>query len=386
MFGCEVGVFTAVPPEDVKVSPLTPRTYTLYIFAPAPCACICVQGSPQRHFHFHGHPQHIPWALVTKYIFPVVGHYSCKRLLLKSLRLLLLLQETRWLDGQASQALTSALREGWETWWADGDGYCSWRLLSLSIWRSQRFYSQVKLVVLAYVSEKSETLVSEGHHLHDNITYYDESVGLKFVGSGTATQHECVLLAKLTPLCSHGNWDGRITACLASEALGCIVKFIHPVDKKARVKQDASAVSRGRERKGSTFGDNRWCKTHVPTGTHTALRVRGTDGKEDTFVKEATITFTKHILKHRVSTLSELEALKLAEVGENTDVEGLCHFAAIVPKNENSRPFPVHLAALPLYMWKARVHVCSWVIPGSNVPSTMKATSLQLHCRPLLLT
>ena len=39
VFGCEVGVLPAVPPEDVKVSPLTPRTYTLYVFAPAPCAC-----------------------------------------------------------------------------------------------------------------------------------------------------------------------------------------------------------------------------------------------------------------------------------------------------------------------------------------------------------
>ena len=39
VFGCEVGVLPAVPPEDVKVSPLTLRTYTLYVFAPAPCAC-----------------------------------------------------------------------------------------------------------------------------------------------------------------------------------------------------------------------------------------------------------------------------------------------------------------------------------------------------------
>ena len=39
VFGCEVGELPAVPPEDVKVSPLTPRTYTLYAFAPAPCAC-----------------------------------------------------------------------------------------------------------------------------------------------------------------------------------------------------------------------------------------------------------------------------------------------------------------------------------------------------------
>ena len=129
-------------------------------------------------------------------------------------------------------------------------------------------YRHAKLVVLAYASEKSETLVSEGHQLHDNITYYDASVLLKFVGSGTTTQLECMLLAELSPLCSDGNWAGRITACLTSEALGCIVKFIHPVDKNARVKQDTSAVSRGRGRKGltlvTTAGARRTCPT-VPT-------------------------------------------------------------------------------------------------------------------------
>ena len=53
--------------------------------------------------------------------------------------------------------------------------------------------------MLAYASEKSETLVSKGHQLHDNITCYDASVLLKFVGSGTAMQHECMLLAELAP-------------------------------------------------------------------------------------------------------------------------------------------------------------------------------------------
>ena len=75
----------------------------------------------------------------------------------------------------------------------------------------------------------------------------------------------------------------------------------------------------------------------MPTGTHTALRVCGTDGKEDTFVEKTTVTFTKHVLKHRASTLSELKALKIAEVGEDTDVEGLSHFAAIVPSPRSSQ-------------------------------------------------
>ena len=97
----------------------------------------------------------------------------------------------------------------------------------------------------------------------------------------------------------------------------------------------------------------------MPIGTHTTLCLRGMDSKEDTFVLKATITFTKHVLKHLVSTLSELKALKIAEVGEDTDIESLCHFAAIVPKDGDSRPLPVHLAAPPLHMSKAKVHVCS---------------------------
>ena len=47
VFGCEVGVLPVLPLEDVKVSPLMPRTYTLHAFAHVPCACTCVQGSPQ---------------------------------------------------------------------------------------------------------------------------------------------------------------------------------------------------------------------------------------------------------------------------------------------------------------------------------------------------
>ena len=43
----------------------------------------------------------------------------------------------------------------------------------------------LKLVVLAYASEKSETLVSEGHRLHDDkITYYDASVLLSLWAQG----------------------------------------------------------------------------------------------------------------------------------------------------------------------------------------------------------
>ena len=57
-------------------------------------------------------------------------------------------------------------------------------------------------------------------------------------------------------------------------------------------------------------------------------------------MEEATVTFTKHVVEYRMSTQSELEALKIAEVGEDPDIKGLCHFTAIVPKGGNSRPYP----------------------------------------------
>ena len=124
----------------------------------------------------------------------------------------------------------------------------------------------------------------------------------------------------------------------------------------------------------------------MPTGPHTSLRVGGTGGKEDTLVEEAAVTFTKHVVERRVSTQSELEALKTAGIGEDTAVESVCHFAAIIQKDENSRPFPVHFAAPPLFMRKARLHVCSQAIPGSNLPPPRTMTFLQLHCCcPLLL-
>ena len=57
-------------------------------------------------------------------------------------------------------------------------------------------------------------------------------------------------------------------------------------------------------------------KKYVPTRPHTALCVRGTGGKEDTFVEEATVTFTKNVLKYRESTQSELVTSKLYKLGK----------------------------------------------------------------------
>ena len=120
----------------------------------------------------------------------------------------------------------------------------------------------------------------------------------------------------------------------------------------------------------------------MPTGPYTALCVRETGSKKDKWVKETTVAFNKLVVERWVS----LAALNIAEVGQNTDVEDLCNFAAIAPKDRNARPLPVHKAALLLYMSKVRVDVCSRAIPGSNVPPTRTITSLQLHCCcPLLL-
>ena len=109
VFGCEVGVLPAVPPEDVKVGFLMPRMHTLHVFAFfAPCACTCVQGSPQAP-PFPRPPATHFMSVCHKCTFQVVGQPSCKRFVLNSLRPLLLLQKTRWLDGQDSQTLTFAL-------------------------------------------------------------------------------------------------------------------------------------------------------------------------------------------------------------------------------------------------------------------------------------
>ena len=70
-----------------------------------------------------------------------------------------------------------------------------------------------------------------------------------------------------------------------------------------------------------------------------------------------TVTCTKYVVERGVSIQSELEALKIAEV-EDTNIEGLYHFSAILPKDGNARPFPVYEAAPPLCMSKTRVDVC----------------------------
>ena len=111
------------------------------------------------------------------------------------------------------------------------------------------------------------------------------------------------------------------------------------MDLKARVKQDAGVVSHGRGRKGVTFGDKRRSKTYVPTGPHKALRVRWLDGKEDTFVEGTTVTFTRHVVERGVSIQSELEALKIADVGD-TNVKSLYHFAATCQRMGTLDPSP----------------------------------------------
>ena len=120
------------------------------------------------------------------------------------------------------------------------------------------------------------------------------------------------------------------------------------------------------------------------TRPHTTLRVSGTGGREGTFVEEVTVTFTKHVIERWVFTQSELEALKIAEDGEDTDVKSLCHFPAIVPLVTGTLdPF---LSPPPLNTSKAKVYACSRAIPGSSLPPTRTVTSLQLHCYcPLLL-
>ena len=59
MFGYEVGVLPAVPPENVKGSPLMPHTYTLYAFALIRHARAPVCKDLHRNLHSDGHPQHI---------------------------------------------------------------------------------------------------------------------------------------------------------------------------------------------------------------------------------------------------------------------------------------------------------------------------------------
>ena len=70
VFGCEVGVLPAVPPEDVKVSPLTPRTYILYVLhlrrvRAHLCARIATPAPPfsrpsATHFMSACHQIHLP--------------------------------------------------------------------------------------------------------------------------------------------------------------------------------------------------------------------------------------------------------------------------------------------------------------------------------------
>lgn len=271
----------------------------------------------------------------------------------------------------ATQVLTSEMRTNFVAVFVEGDGNCFWRAMAYGLWGSQRYWIQLKLVVLAYAAANSKELVGVDNYLYDNRKHYDLDVIAKYsyVLDGTPIPAfddlQMMLLANLGRLCGSKMWGGYLTAHLACEALRVTVKVIHPGDMRARKQRDAGDVLRGTGRKGDTFDDHRWSHTFVPREQSAGCCVLGGAGKPDVFRDEGVITMAT---LGRVTKKSKLLAESIPEVDEHTDVFALNHFASIVTTDGSSRPFPMHLCAPPMFEIKvgdprARCSAIGQVLP-----------------------
>lgn len=241
------------------------------------------------------------------------------------------------------------LRDKWAAFSVAGDGNCFWRVAAHGLWASDYFWLQTKLVVLAYAAEHFQELVGEGRHLHECQTYYDNDVLDKYkclVDGRHIFQlddYEMMLLKAIQALCPNAVWGGGLTAHLASEALGIRVKLLNPIDTMSRKKQDAAGtLPRGTGKHGLGLGtdDQRLSRTFVPHSAQSEWCVRGVNGTEDTYREEVAMIFVEY-----GPGVLESELLEVSEVGKDTEVAGLNHFASVMRKDGSSTPFPLYLCA-----------------------------------------
>lgn len=254
-------------------------------------------------------------------------------------------------DRNATRVLPKGLRKWWGAFAVDGDGNCFWRALARSLWGSEHFWLQVKLVVLAYGAVNAESLVGEGRHLHNNKLYYSVHVYEKyrFVVDGThydaLDDCEMMLLTEIGGFCKGAAWGGGLTSSVASDAMGFTVKLLHPADMMSRKRYEASNwEGRGTGRKGLTCDDQRVSRTYVPSGEPTVWCLRGANGKHDTYREEVTITLTESGRR-----VAEAELLSIPEVDMAMELGKLNHFASVMRLDGSSPPFPVHKSSPYLY-------------------------------------
>lgn len=260
-------------------------------------------------------------------------------------------------------------KEGWVALWVRGDGNCCWRSLAKCLWESDEYWSQLKLVVLAWAAAHAEELVSEGRVLSDFSLHFSDDIhaGLGYAYSATrvgaapsVAQTSRMLLASVAYYCEDTVWGSDFTLLLASQALKITVKLLSPNDMMVRKRDESSATPgtiRGAGRKGDKVDDTRLSQTFLPDDAVSCLHIQG-GGR---MVAEATVVLTSCTGQASVGELDNL-----VEVTKSTACPRGVHFAAVSKKDRSTPPFPLVRAAPPLF--QALVSRCR----KSRMPAKLK--------------
>lgn len=86
------------------------------------------------------------------------------------------LQSEHLFDYFATQVLTPEVRKIFVAKQVKGDGNCFWRASSYGLWHDDRYWLQLKLVVLAFAAANARELVGEWRHLFRKTIYYSAKV------------------------------------------------------------------------------------------------------------------------------------------------------------------------------------------------------------------
>ena len=254
----------------------------------------------------------------------------------------------------------------WKAMFVDGDGNCMWRSVGKALWDSDQFWPQIKLVVLGWAAANAETLVGDEGVLFRCKKFYSQDVVQKYACPANTMGLTCdavdntlmMLLESVKIFSEDGQWGGDLTALWTSEALGMTVKLVVPTDMQARKKNDVEEMqpAGGTGRKGMNKDINRISRCFKPNKGQQDWRVCGQNGR---VVDEITIALTtgcKRASPDDVAGIPEVEA--------GTDCSELCHFAAIMTKDNSTRPFPLSAAAPSLFSVHMSVYCCFFVVAG----------------------
>lgn len=243
------------------------------------------------------------------------------------------------------------MRKEWVAKFVDGDGNCSWRSLAMAIWGSDKYWVQLKLVVLAWCLANTESLFEQGRILFEKGTFYPGTIYKKYgqhrSGDDVSSSfnHFQMLIASVEHFSGPAVWGTDLTLMMAAQALRITVKLLSPVDKKSRLEfnEQLAQQARGTGRKGDGFSDNRYSQVFMPDDA--ALVYRGVgEGGNARVIEEAAVALTGGYSRAHADELADIPEIESDFIHTRGS-----HFAAVMSTGARNCPFPLFKVAPPLH-------------------------------------